>query len=587
MTKEEIAQKLEEIAAILEIKGENPFKVRAYYNAARVVSGITEDLGALIGKNQLVAIKGIGKNLAEHIQELYETGHLKEYEKIIASVPAGVLEMLRIPGVGPKKVKVLWGKLRITSISGLEHSCHAGRVATLEGFGEKTQTKILEGIAQIKKHEGKFLYAMALSAIEPIFEKMAKHPKVKIAEVCGSLRRCKEIVGDADILLATASPKEVSDFFVKLPQVERVLAHGETKSSVMLKMGMQCDLRCVTVEEFPSALHYFTGSKEHNVAMRQIAQEKGMKMNEYGLFTLRPFDPSTSSGLRVSGAGGERLILCKDEAKLFEKLGMEYIPPEMRENIGEIEAAKAHKIPKLVEVKDIRGVFHCHSTWSDGTASIEEMALGAKALGLEFIGTADHSEAAHYAGGLNAKRVQEQFKEIDRLNKKLKGIHIFKGIEADILPDGEVDLGEKVLSTFDYVVASVHSKFNMTEEEMTKRIIKAIKNKTVRILGHMTGRLLLSREGYPVNLADVVKACVDYDVAIEINSSPMRLDIDWRNIPFAKEKGAMFVINPDAHSVSGIANYRYGVGIARKGWLTAKDILNTRSIEEIAKWLKK
>ena len=572
MDKENIARTLEEIAEVLEIKGENPFKVRAYYNAARIVSGLTQDLDALIAKNELVEIKGIGKNLAEHIQELHKTGHLKEYEKIIQSVPGGVLQMLAIPGVGPKKVKVLWEKLKITDVTALEQCCHQGKIATLAGFGEKTQEKILAGIAQVKKHAGKFLYAQALNAAEPIFEKIKKHPKVEKAEIAGSLRRCKEIVGDADILAATDAPNAVSDFFAALPQVERVLAHGDTKSSVVLKTGMQCDLRCVSEEAFPFALHYFTGSKEHNVALRQMAQERGMKLSEYGLFKLK--------------GKKETLVPCKTEAELFEKFGLQYIPPEMRENTGEIGLARAHKIPKLVEAKDIRGVFHCHSTWSDGTATIEQMANGAKDLGLEFIGMADHSEAAHYAGGLTPEKIRKQFREIDSLNKKLKGIYIFKGIEADILTDGGMDLGDKVLSTLDYVVASVHSKFNMSETEMTKRIIKAVKNKNVRILGHMTGRLLLSREGYPVNIADVVKACVDYNVAIEINSNPMRLDIDWRHIPFAKEKGAMFVINTDAHAVKGIADYRYGVGIARKGWLTAKDVVNTRTVEEIQKWLE-
>ncbi|MDP2599147.1 MAG: DNA polymerase/3'-5' exonuclease PolX [Deltaproteobacteria bacterium] len=569
MTKEDIAHVLEEIAEVLELKGENPFKVRAYANAARVVSGLAQDLGDLIAKNELIEIKGIGKNLAEHIKELYETGHLKEYEKILKSVPAGVLEMLSIPGLGPKKVKVLWDKLHLTNVGTLEHVCHQGKIAVLEGFGEKTQEKILAGIAQIKKHEGKFLYSVASQVAEEIFAKFEKHPKIKQASIAGSLRRCKEVVKDIDIVAATAAPQEVMDFFVKLPQVEKIINHGDTKSSVLLKMGMQCDLRCVNDVEYPYALHHFTGSKEHNVAMRSLAQDKGMKMNEYGLFK------------------GTKLVGCKNETEIFAKLGMEMIPPELRENRGEIEAAQADKIPKLVEAQDIRGVFHCHSTYSDGTASLEQMANGVKELGMEYIGTADHSQAAHYAGGLTPEKIKKEFKEIDQLNKKLKGVHLFKGMEADILPSGEVDMGDKILSQFDYIVASVHSKFNMTEAEMTKRVIQAIKNKHVRILGHMTGRLLLSREGYPLKITEVIDACADYGVAIEINSNPMRLDIDWRHIPYAREKGVKFFINPDAHAVSGLSDFRYGVGIARKGGLTAKDIVNTRSLEEIKKWLNR
>lgn len=569
MDKNEIAHVLETIAQVLEIKGENPFKVRAYSNAARIVSGLTQDLGELIKQNRLIEIKGIGKNLADHIKELHATGRLKEYAKVIQSVPEGILEMLSIPGVGPKKVKVLWEKLKITTIAALEHSCHQGKIAHLEGFGEKTQAKILEGIAQVRKHAGQFLYPVALAAAQAIFAKVAKHPKVKSAAIGGSLRRAKEVIKDIDIVCSTSDPKAVMELFVGLLQVEKIIAHGETKSAILLKAGLQADLRAVSDAEFPFALLYFTGSKEHNVAMRSLAQDKGMKLNEYGLFK------------------GNKFIPCKDEAAIFAKLGAAYIEPELRENMGEIEAAKKGSLPKLIQEKEIRGVFHCHSTWSDGTASIEQMALGALALDFEFIGMADHSQAAQYAGGLTSDRIKKQFQEIDALNKKLKGIHIFKGIEADILPDGEMDMGEKVLAGFDYVVASVHSKFNMTAPEMTKRIIKAVKNKYVRVLGHMTGRLLLQRESYPLDIQQVIETCADYGVAIEINANPMRLDIDWRNIPYAKKKGVVFAINPDAHSVDGIRHFKYGVGIARKGWLTKEDVLNARSLKEIEKWLKR
>lgn len=570
MEKQAIAQVLETIGSVLEIKGENPFKVRAYYNAARIVAGLAQDLGKLIQENKLIELKGIGKNLADHIKELYQTGKLKEHDKVIKAVPKGVLEMLQIPGLGPKKVKILWEKLHITTVATLEHCCHQGRIAHLEGFGETTQAKILTGIAQLRKHSGQFLYAVAEEAANALWKAIKTHPKVKKIAMAGSLRRHKEIIKDIDIVVATSDPKSVMDRFVNLPQVERVIAHGETKSAVLLKMGMQSDLRCVSETEFPFTLYYFTGSKEHNIAMRALAQDKGLKLNEYGLFTVK----------------GEKRIPCQEEAEIFAKLGLTYIEPELRENRGEIKAAQQGKLPRLVETKDIRGVFHCHSVYSDGTATIEQMALGAKALGFEFFGVADHSEVAKYAGGLTREKIKKQFNEIDALNQKLTGLHIFKGMEADILSDGSVDMGDKVLSRFDYVVASVHSKFNMTQREMTQRIIKAIKNKNVRILGHMTGRLLLQREGYPVDVEQVIDACADYGVAIEINGNPMRLDIDWRNIPYAKKRGVMLVINPDAHSVDGISHFRYGVGIARKGWLTAKEVLNTRGVQEIQKWLK-
>ena len=558
---------METIGSVLELKGENPFKVRAYYNAARVIEGLTQDIGELIKTNQLIALQGIGKNLAAHIEELYKTGKVKEYEKILKSIPEGVFEMLSIPGLGPKKVKFLWENLHLTAVANLEHACHQGRIAHLEGFGEKSQTKILEGIAQIKKHSGQFLYAVDEGAALEVFKKIEKHPKVTRASLAGSLRRRKEVVKDIDIVAATDDPKKVMEDFVRLPMAAKIIQHGETKSAVLLKMGMQADLRCVTDKEFPYALHHFTGSKEHNVAMRSLAQDKGMKMNEYGLFK------------------GDKLIPCKDEAEIFARLALNYIEPEMRENMGEIESAAKGKLPKLVEEKDVRGVFHCHSIFSDGTATVEAMANGAKALGFEFFGMADHSEVAKYAGGLTKEKIKKQFAEIDLLNKKLKGLHIFKGMEADILADGEMDMGDKVLSQFDYIVASVHSKFNMPQKEMTARIVKAIQNKYVRILGHMTGRLLLQRESYPIDVEQVINACADCGVAIEINSNPMRLDIDWRNIPYGRKKRVMFVINPDAHSVEGVSHFRYGVGIARKGWLTKEEILNTRGVEEIEKWL--
>lgn len=569
MDKKEIARVLEEIGVILELKGENPFKVRAYHNAARIVEGLSEDLGELIRTDRLLSINGIGKHLAAHIQELHETGKLKEYKVIRQSVPDGVLEMLSVPGLGAKKVKTLWEQLKITNLNKLERACLAGKIAELDGFGAQSQRKIWEGLQQIKKHSGQFLFPVAWNAGAEILKTLEKHPQVQKISIAGSLRRKKEVVKDIDFVCATENPPAVMQAFVTLPIVAKIIQQGETKAAVLLKTGPQADLRCVSSAEFPFALHHFTGSKEHNVAMRSLAQSSGIKMNEYGLFKK------------------EKLIPCKNEAEIFAKLELTYVEPELRENSGEIEAARDKKLPRLIEEQDVCGVVHCHSTWSDGAATIEQMALGAKALGLEYFGIADHSKAAYYAGGLDEARLRKQWEEIDGLNKKLKGIFIFKGIEADILSDGSVDMGDKILAELDYVVASVHSNFNLSEKEMTARVVKAVKNKYVRILGHMTGRLLLSREGFPLNLSEIFQACADHNVAIEINSNPMRLDIDWRHIPLAKEKGVQFFINPDAHSVEGIAHYRYGVGIARKGWLAKEDVINTKNIAEIKKWLQR
>jgi len=569
LDKHQVASVLAEMAAIFEIKGENPFKIRAYQNAARILDGLSDDLETLIQKNELTNIKGIGSHLADHIAELVSTGKLKEYEKLRQSVPAGIFEMLKIPGVGPKKVKALWEKLGITNVGELEYACNENRLVDLDGFGEKTQQKILQGISYIKRFEDKHLFSTAYAAAQEIFMIVAANKGVIRAEIAGSLRRRKELIRDIDILAASEKAAPLMDLFVSLPQVDTITAKGETKSAVVLKSGIAADLRVVSDREFPFALHYFTGSKEHNVAMRSLAKKDSIKMNEYGLFK------------------GERLIACKDEEEIFKKLGLVFIPPELREDQGEIEAASKGKLPKLVEFSDIKGVFHCHSNWSDGTATIEAMAAAAKKLGYSYIGMADHSQSAAYAGGLKPSEVKEQISEIDSLNRRLKGIAILKGIEADILPDGSLDYTDNILSMFDFVIISIHSKFNMKEAEMTKRIIKGMSNRYASILGHPTGRLLLAREGYPVNMHDVIDAAAKHRVAIEINAHPQRLDLDWRYGKYAKSKGVKVVIAPDAHGPEGLLDMAYGIGIARKGWLEKSDILNCLSAEEMMRYFKK
>lgn len=569
LDKHQIAEALSEMAEIFEIKGENPFKVRAYQNAARIIEGLSEDLEELIKKKELVNIKGIGANLADHIEELAKTGKLKEYEKLVKSIPEGLLEILRIQGVGPKKAKVLWEELSIKSVGELEYACKENRLLTLPGFGEKMQEKILKGIDYLRRFEDMHLFSKAKAAADEILGEIKKNKNVIRAEIAGSIRRHKELIRDIDILVAASRSGPVMDLFVSLPQVEDVTAKGETKSSVLLKSGIAADLRTVSDKEFPFALHYFTGSKEHNVAMRSLAKKEGVKMNEYGLFK------------------GTKFIPCRDETQIFEKLDLSFIPPELRENQGEIEAAQKGKLPKLIEEKDVKGVIHCHSDWSDGTATIEAMALAAKKLGYSYIGIADHSKSAQYAGGLTEKDVKEQHREIDALNKKLSGITILKGIEADILQDGSLDYPDKVLESFDFVIASIHSRFNMSEKEMTARIIKAMKNPYTSILGHPTGRLLLARDGYQVNMHDIIDAAAKYGTAIEINCHPQRLDLDWRYGKYAKSKSVKVAICPDAHSPEGILDMEYGVGIARKGWFEKGEVLNCLSAEEAIRYFKK
>ncbi|MDZ7363435.1 MAG: DNA polymerase/3'-5' exonuclease PolX [candidate division KSB1 bacterium] len=571
MDKKQVAAILEEIATLLEFKGENPFKTRAYNNAARALEGLTEDLAELVASRRLREIKGIGEAISEKITELVTTGRLKYYEDLRAGFPAGLLDLLRIPGLGPKKAKKLFDELKIASIEALEKACREDRLIDLEGFGKKSQEKFLEGIRQVREFSSRHLFHHTLEVATPLFEIIRRHPKVMRAELAGSLRRCKETIKDIDIVASCkdADRPAIMETFTKFSGVRNIIAKGETKSSVLLEKGIPADLRLLSDEEYPYLLHHFTGSAEHNVAMRSHALKRGIKMSDYGLFK------------------GNKLIRCKDETEIFAALGMSYIPPELRENMGEIEAALKDEIPELIEKKDLRGVLHCHSTHSDGANSLREMAEAAKKLGFEYLGICDHSMSVAYARGLTPERVKAQHKEIDKINVEMKGFRIFKGSECDILPDGRLDYPENVLESFDFVVASIHSSMNMTEEKATTRLIKAMEHPAVRILGHPTGRLLLGREGYPINHRKVIDAAAALGVCIEINASPHRFDLDWRYCKYARDKGVLISINPDAHSIDGLADTFYGVGIARKGWLRRQDVLNTKSTKEIEKWFAK
>lgn len=571
MTKSEIVGILNEIAELLELTGENPFKVRAYQNAARTLEGHTEEVAALVNSGKLGDLPGFGEALVEKVTTLVTTGKLKYYDDLKKKVPHGLLEMMRIPGLGPKKAKSLYDHLKIDSVEKLEKACKDGKVAKVEGFGEKSQQKILEGIEHQKKYAERHLYDEAFLAAAALVEKLKKRKDVSECEIAGSLRRHRETIGDLDILVSSKDPEAVMEFFTTMPEVETVLGHGPTKSSVTLKTsGIQVDLRVISEKEFPFALHYFTGSKEHNIVMRQRAQDMGMKLNEYGLFK--------ETGKK------EIPVPCKNEAEIFKKLNLDYIPPEIREGMGEIEAAEKHKVPDLVKDGDIRGVFHVHSTWSDGTATLEDMIAEAERQGLDYVGISDHSQTAAYAHGMEPKRVLQQEKEIEKLRKQFK-IRIFWGIESDILPDGSLDYKDDILERFDFVIASVHSSFTMPEKEMTARIVKALKNKHTTILGHSTGRLLLSREGYQVDMRRVIEAAADFGKVIEINASPYRFDLDWRLGPYAREKGVKVAINPDAHALDEISHYHYGVGIARKGWMTKSDVVTTYTTQQMEKFL--
>lgn len=574
MTNKEIAEIFDEIGTLLELKGDNPFKCRAYHAASRTIGALTTDLTELVKSDSLKGIKGIGEGLAQKIVELVTTGKLKFYEDLKSSLPPGLLGMLRIPGLGPKRIKILYEKLNIKTVDQLKEAAEKHKLGLLDGFGEKTEDNILRGIDMLGKHADKHLSSDARAAADTLLGMIRDVNGVIRCDVAGSLRRRKEVIGDIDILASvkkSAAPVLMKKFTTH-QDVETILAQGETKSSVALRSGINCDLRVISEEEYPFALAYFTGSKEHNVEMRSLAKKFGWSLNEYGFSKL-------TSGEKRGKA--KRLVPCKSEEDIYKALGLAYVPPEMRENTGEIEAAAKGKLPRLVEESDLRGTFHCHTTYSDGANTLEEMADAARAKKWEYLGIADHSKIAAYAGGLSEAKVRQQFRAIDTLNGTYSGFRIFKGTEVDILPDGSLDWSDKVLAGFDYVVASIHSKFKMTEAEGTKRIIKAIKNKYVTMLGHPTGRLLLQRDGYPVNMVDVINAAADYGTVIEINAHPMRLDLDWRLCKYAKEKGVRISINPDAHNISGLSDVTYGIGIARKGWLERKDIVNTYPAKEV------
>lgn len=576
MDKSKIAEILVEIGMLLELKGENPFKTRAYGNAARAIENLSEPLEKVIAEDRLTEVKGIGDAIGKKIKELIETGKLNYYEELKASLPPGLSEMLEIPGVGPKKIKTLHDKLGIETIEQLEAACKSGKVAELAGFGEKTAQNICEGIERRRTYASKFLLSDALRAAEPLLESLRSHPAVIRCSAAGSLRRNKEIIGDVDLLASSKKPAEVIEFFCSLPGVIKVTAQGETKASVILEGGVQSDLRVVSDGEFPFALMYFTGNKEHNIVMRQRAIARGLRLNEYGLFKSKEEtrDPKL-------------LVPCRSEEEVFAKLDLPYIEPELREDLGEFAAAEKNALPKLIEWTQLKGSLHNHSTWSDGHNRLEDIARFMEDLGLAYWAITDHSKASFQANGLDAGRLREQIAEIKKINEEYaksgKEFRLLTGVEVDIVKNG-LDLDDEILSEVDVVVASLHVPAN-NEAENTKRLIRAAENKFVHFLAHPTGRLLLEREAYPMNIAAVMDACAATGTWIELNCSPYRFDLDWRLWPAAKQKGVKCVINPDAHRNEHAGFLRLGAGVARKGWLEQNDVVNTLNLKQLLKAL--
>jgi len=576
MDKDAVAAVLKEIGVLLELKGENPFKTRAYVNGARTLEGLTEPLETLIEEERLGEIKGIGNALVEKITELVETGELEYYNTLKASIPPGLIEMLDVQGMGPKKVKAINEKLGVETIEDLEKACEAGKVAELDGFGAKSQEKILESIAFKRQHASHHHRHKMLIAAEPILDDLRSHPDVIRCDIAGSLRRGKEVSGDIDFLVSAKDSTDIMEAFTTRDGILSVLAAGDTKASVVLEGGIQADLRVVDDSEYASALAYFTGSKEHNIVMRSRAIERGLRLNEYGLFKSKK--ETRDPKLRLD---------CKTEEDIFAALDLTYVPPELREDRGEFDAAENGDIPRLIEWTDLKGSLHNHSNWSDGHESLEEIAEHMSDLGCAYWAITDHSKASFQANGLDEVRIKKQLKEIAKVNKKLEDdgndFRLLSGIEVDVLKKG-LDLDDDLLSQLEVVVASMHVA-GSDEKNNTKRLIAAAENPNVHMLGHLSGRLLLERAPQKLNQQAVIDACAETGTWIELNANPYRFDLDWRHWQYAKSRGVKCVINCDAHRNDHAGFLRLGTAIARKGWLTKGDVVNTLPLAKLRKEL--
>lgn len=567
----DVARAFDELADLLEIEGANPFRVRAYRNAARTIGDLRESVAEIAAdpERDLTDLPGIGKDLADKIRVILDTGSLPQLTALRERIPRGVLEMLRLPGLGPKKAQILFQQLNIKSLDELRAACEAGQIAQLKGFGPKTQQAILDGLRQAVVTDRRFLLIDALREAETIAAELRAVPSVKRAEVAGSCRRRRETVGDLDIVASADGSAGAMNTLAEHPLVDAVLARGDTKQRVRLLSGIELDLRVVPDESFGAAMQYFTGSKEHNIVLRRRAQERGLKLNEYGLFR------------------GEKLVAGRTEEEIYAAIDLPWIPPELRENRGEIERAERGELPELIERGDIRGDLHMHTTATDGKATIREMADAAKARGLKYIAITDHSKRVMVAGGLDSEKLRAQWKEIDRVRAQVSGIEILKGVECDILEDATLDLPDDVLAEADWVIAVLHYGLRQPAEQINRRLLAAIRCPYVDAIGHPTGRLLLKREGAAIDCAALYKAAADHGVLLEINADPRRLDLDDVHAAAAKDHGIPIVINTDAHSTGGLDMMEFGIYQARRAGLTKKDVANTRTAGQFRKLLRR
>ena len=576
MDKKDIIEVLERIGTMLEIKGENPFKIRAYFSGARTLQTMEEDLGEVIGEGRLGEIPGIGKALTEKVETLYTTGELEFYDKLVASVPSGLMDLLEVPGLGGKKIKALHEQLGVDSIDSLTKACKEGEVAKLKGFGAKTQEKILSGIKNREAYAARHLWWDARAVVERILPALQALPDVERAEAAGSFRRGMETVGDLDFIVGSSNPAPIMEWFVGMEGISEVTAHGETKSSIRMEGGMQADLRVVPTDQFYFALHHFTGSKDHNVRMRQKALSMGLSLSEWG---LRPEEEKNAT--RKKGP-----VSASSEEDVFKALGLSYVPPALREGMGEVEAAEKGELPELLKLDDLQGCFHNHTTASDGRNSLKEIAGEADKRGWAYLGIADHSKSSFQANGLDEERLLKQVHAIQAINDSGEfRVRLFSGSEVDILSEGRLDFEDSVLESLDYVVASVHNGLTQDEDTMTTRLIRAIEHPHVTMIGHLSGRLLLRREASKMNIQKIIDAALANGKILELNANPMRLDMDWRYWRKAADRGLLCCINPDAHALHHFDFQYAGVLAARKGWLQREQVFNTRTLPEVLTYL--
>ncbi|MBI4224999.1 MAG: DNA polymerase/3'-5' exonuclease PolX [Candidatus Sungbacteria bacterium] len=580
MTNREIANILYEMAMFFEMEGA-AFKPAAYERAGQSIESLDTELAGLYrekGRNAFADIPGVGKGIADHLKELLEKGDFREHAALVKKYPVKIAELAAVQGVGPKMIKLLWQKLKIKNLADLERAAKAGKIRTLPGLGEKSEQKILKGIEFLKTSGGRKLLGSILPEVRTLESLVRSFPETEEAAVAGSIRRRKETIGDIDILVASSQPEAVMQKFLALPIISHVYGHGQTKTNVRLKNGLDADLRVVPKKSWGAALNYFTGSKEHNVALRERAIKKGWKLNEYGLFSAK------------GGQAGAKMVAGKTEEELYKKLGLRYIEPELRENMGEIEAARMNKLPHLIGYGDIRGDLQVQTDWTDGDNSIEEMALAASDAGLEYIAITDHTQYLAMTRGLDEKKVIKQMAEIDRVNKKLRGraitCHVLKGTECDIHKDGSLDLTDDVLSKLDVVGVSIHSYFKLSREEQTKRVIRAMENPHVDIVFHLTGRLINKRPPVDVDIDAIIAAAKRTGTVLEINASPERLDLKDEYIRKCVEAGVKMTIDSDAHAADHFTFLEYGIAQARRGWATKNDIINTRPLKDFLQALK-